>query len=251
MEIIQGIEITDLSLFIKKKKILVMSDIHLGIEEEYQKKGVLIPKFHLKDLVKRFEYVFSKVKPETIIITGDLKHEFGGISTQEWRDLLRFFDYLSKHSKKIILLKGNHDPMLGPIAKKRNLEVVKEYQLGDILFIHGDYEPELNKTQSKSKTSLGPDERSSAREIKTIIMGHEHPAITLREKAKTEKFKCFLKGKYKGRELLVLPSLNLLVEGTDVLQGHFLSPLLKGQNFEVFIVEDKEAYYFGKIRNLK
>jgi putative SbcD/Mre11-related phosphoesterase len=233
MEITKGIEIIDLSLFVKKKKLLVISDVHLGVEGEHHRKGVLIPKFHLKELIKHFEYIFSKAKPETILITGDLKHEFGGISEQEWRDILRFFDFLSKHAKKIVLLKGNHDPFLGPIAKKRNLEVVKEYQTGSYLFVHGDYEPTLSKA------------------VKTVFMGHEHPAISLREKTKVEKFKCFLKGKYKGRELIVLPSLNLLTEGTDVLQGVFLSPLLTDQNYEVYVVEKMGVYYFGKLKNLK
>ena len=233
MEILKGIEIIDLSLFIKKKKVLVISDVHLGIEGEMQHKGVLVPKYHFKELMKRFEYIFSRVSPELIIITGDLKHEFGRISEQEWRELLRFFDFLSKHSKKIILLKGNHDPFLGPIAKKRNLEVVKEYKINDVLFVHGDYEPELKNT-------------------KTIIMGHEHPAITLREKTKVEKFKCFLKGKYKNKDLIVLPSLNLLIEGTDVLQKHFISPILnKSKNIEVFVVEKNEVYAFGKLDKLK
>ena len=232
MEITKGIEIVGLSLFVKKTKTLVISDIHLGAEEEYHKKGVLIPKFHLKELLKHFEFIFSKVNPKTIVITGDLKHQFGGISEQEWRDLLRFFDYLSKHSEKIILLKGNHDPFLGPIAKKRNLELVKELKKGELLFIHGDYEPELDK-----KTNI-------------IMMGHEHPAITLREKTKNEKFKCFLKGKYKSRTLLVLPSMNLLSEGSDVLQGHFLSPLLKKMDFDVFVVEGVSVYDFGNIKKL-
>lgn len=233
MEILKGIEIIDLSLFIKKKKLLIISDIHLGMEEEYHHKGVLVPKFHLKELIKHFDFIFSKAKPDKIIITGDLKQEFGRISEQEWRDVLRFFDYLSKHTNKIILLKGNHDLFLGPIARKRNLEVVKEYEIGDVLFLHGDYEPDLNK------------------KVKTIVMGHEHPAITLREKTKVERFKCFLKGKYKGKNLIVLPSFNLLTEGTDVLQGHFLSPLMKKQNFEVFIVEKNEVYGFGKLKNIK
>ncbi len=230
MEISQGIEIIDLGLFIKKANLLVVSDIHLGIEEEYQKRGTLVPKFHLKDLMSHFEFIFSKVNPKTILITGDLKHEFGRISEQEWRDLLRLFDYLSEHSERIILLKGNHDPFLGPIAKKRNLEVKKEHVFEDILFIHGDYEPE-------------PDKK-----IKTIIMGHEHPAVVLREKTKSEKFKCFVKTKYKNRTLIVQPSMNMLVEGTDVSQKHFLSPLLKGKRtLEVYVVEKNEVYYFGKI----
>ena len=232
MEILKGIEIVDLALFIKKKKILVISDVHLGIEGEMQYKGVLVPKYHFKELMKKFEYIFSKVKPETIIILGDLKQEFGRISEQEWRELLRFFDYLSSNSKKIILLKGNHDPFLGPIARKRNLEVVKEYQLNEILFVHGDYEPELKKN------------------VKTIIIGHEHPAITLREKTKIERFKCFLKGKYKKRDLVVVPSLNLLVEGNDILQEQFISPMLTKQNYEVYVVEKNEVYHFGKLNKL-
>ena len=68
MEILKGIEIVDLSLFIKKKRVLVMSDVHLGIEGEYQNKGVLVPKYHFKELMKRFEYIFSQVKPELIIV---------------------------------------------------------------------------------------------------------------------------------------------------------------------------------------
>jgi len=232
MEISEGIEIIDLALYIKKKKMLVISDVHLGVETELQKKGVLIPKFHLKELKTHFDYIFSKVKPETIIITGDLKHEFGTISDQEWRDVLRLFDYLSKHSKKIILLKGNHDPFLGPIAKKRNLELVKELGVGDKLFIHGDYEPELDS------------------KVKTIIMGHEHPAIVLEEETKKEKYKCFLKGKYKRRNLIVLPSLNLLTEGTDVSQGKYLSPLLTKQNYDLYIVENMEVFHFGKLSKI-
>jgi len=233
MEIAKGIEIIDLALFIKKEKILVISDVHLGIEGEMQFKGVLVPKYHFKELMKKFKYIFSKVKPETIIILGDLKHEFGRISEQEWRELLRFFDYLSQNSKKIIILNGNHDPFLGPIARKRNLEVVKEYQLNNILFAHGDYEPKLTK------------------KIKKLIIGHEHPAITLREKTKVEKFKCFLKGKYKKRDLIVVPSLNLLVEGNDILNKEFISPVLKQQNFEVFVVEKNEVYAFGKLNKIK
>ena len=92
MEITKGIEIIDLSLFIKKNKTLVISDVHLGIEGEMQHKGVLVPKYHFKELMKRFEYIFSKVRPERIIISGDLKHEFGRISEQKWRRIIREYE---------------------------------------------------------------------------------------------------------------------------------------------------------------
>ena len=94
---------------------------------------------------------------------------------------------------------------------------------------------------------------------KTLIIGHEHPAISLKKGARTEKYSCFLKGKYKKHELIVLPSFNLLVHGSDVLKEKLLSPFLDNiNNFEVFIVSPEEdlnnlskVLYFGKIRDIK
>ena len=37
-------------------------------------------------------------KPEQVIINGDLKHEFGTISDQEWRDVLKIFDLILGNS---------------------------------------------------------------------------------------------------------------------------------------------------------
>jgi len=51
--------------------------------------------------------------------------------------------------------------------------------------------------------------------------------------------------------LIVTPSCNMLIEGTDILKDKLLSPYLKNiEDFEVFIIEDK-IYDFGKIKKLK
>jgi len=86
----------------------------------------------------------------------------------------------------------------------------------------------------------------------TIIIGHEHPAVCLRKGARQEKFKCFLKGKYKKNKLIVMPSFCLTAQGTDIQKEKLLSPYLhqKLDNFEVFVVGDK-IYDFGKLKNLK
>ena len=62
---------------------------------------------------------------------------------------------------------------------------------------------------------------------------------------------CFLKGKWKEYALIVIPSLNLVTEGTDLTKEKTLSPFLKQDisDFEVWIVGDK-PYYFGKLENL-
>ena len=233
MEIIKGIEIIDLALYIKKEKTLVLADFHIGYEEAIAKQGILIPRFQFKDLSQRFENIFKKAKPETIIINGDIKHEFGEISEQEWRETLKLIDYLSEKCKKLILVRGNHDTILGPIAKKRNIDTAIEYRTNSTLIVHGHKIPKLDK------------------KIKTIIIAHEHPCVSLKEGPKIEKYKCFLKGKFKQKTLIVMPSFNLVTEGTDIMQEKLLSPFLQQNidNFEAWLVSDK-VYYFGKLKNL-
>lgn len=239
MYIAKGIRIIDLALYFKEKSILVLADTHIGYEESLNKKGILIPRFQFKDLIKRLEKIFSKLdKPlKKIIINGDIKHEFGTISEQEWRHTLRLLDFLKKHAKEIILIKGNHDTILGPIAKKRSIKVKDYLKVKDILLLHGD------KIDKKILSLI--------KDIKKIIIAHEHPAISLREGSRVEKYKCFLKGSFRRKTLIVQPSFNLVTEGTDLISKKPLSPFLKKSldNFKVFVVSDK-VYDFGKMKNL-
>ena len=234
MEILKGIKIVDLGLYITKHKTLIIADIHIGYEEALNKQGILVPRFQFKEVLERLERIVAKVSPETIVVNGDIKHEFGQISDQEWRDTLKVLDFLSKHCKKIVLTKGNHDTILGPIAKKRNVEIVDSYKVGDIYITHGDKIPETLEFANS----------------KTIIIGHEHPAVGLRKGQRVEQYKCFLAGRWKRKNLVVVPSFNLIVEGTDILQEKLLSPFLTNiKNFDVYIVADK-VYRFKKVKDL-
>ena len=233
-----NLKIVDLGLLIKDKRILIFSDFHIGYEEALNKQGILVPRFQFKDVIKRLGKIFSeikKIKLEKIIINGDLKHEFGRISEQEWRETLRLLDFLTKFCNEIILVKGNHDTIIGPIAEKKKVKIVEHFLVGNILIIHGNKIPE----------------KELLKKAKTIIIGHEHPAVSLREDVRIEKFKCFLKGKYKRKKLIVMPSFCLATEGTDVLKEKLISPFLDHdlRNFEVFVVADK-VYDFGKVKNL-
>lgn len=234
MEIAKGIRVYGNSLLIGKS--LIISDVHLGQEEALNRKGVLIPRFQFKDVEDKIMGLIEETNPEEFIITGDLKHEFGSILDTEWRNILKLIGQILVKCKRVILVKGNHDIMLGPIARKKDVFIDKNYFIGKTLICHGDIVPEkelLNKCD-------------------TILIGHEHPAIALSKDKRIEKFKCFLKGKYKNKTLIVIPSFNPLTIGTDVIHGQILSPLLKGSldEFEVFVPSDDEVLYFGKIKDL-
>lgn len=232
MEILKGIEIIDLGLFIKKTKSLIIGDMHIGSGEAFEESGLLIPVYSFKDIIDRLTKIIDKTKPKEIIICGDLKHEFGRISNQEWREILQLIDLL-KERGNLIIIKGNHDAILEPVVRKRGIKLVDFYKIGNITLLHGD------------KVIL------NALDCKIIIMGHEHPAVTIKDGVKREKYKCFLKGEWNDKILIVLPSFNLLSEGSDITKGKMLSPFLNQDlgNFEVYVIEDK-IYNFGKVKNL-
>ena len=232
----KNIQVKDLALYLKKEQVLIIGDIHLGYEESLSQQGILVPRFQLKETIKRLEKILNKLKIKEVVITGDLKHEFGKILHTESRDTLEFLDFLLK-KYKLVIIKGNHDTILSYIAQKRSIELKQYYKIKDIFVCHGD------------KIIENLDFFSS----KTIIMGHEHPAISISKNSRTETFKCYLVGKYKDKELIVMPSFNVLIAGSDILKGEILSPFLKKANLdelEVHVVADK-VYYFGKLRNLK
>ena len=237
MEILNGIEIVDLALFIKKESILIFGDLHIGQEESMNKEGILIPRFQYKDLLFKTKKIISLTNPSLIILNGDIKHEFSGISRDEWKKVQEYLDLLSKHAK-VIIIRGNHDNILEPIASRKGIRIQKQYSQDKILICHGDKIPK-NKEFTENKT---------------IIIGHEHPSIGLQEGNRVEKYKCFLKGKYENKTLIVMPSMNQLTEGTDVLKEKLLSPFLRKaniRNFETWIVENEEVFYFGKLRGLR
>jgi len=238
MEILPGIEIKGKALWLTKQKVLIISDLHLGYEEALAEEGFLVPRFGF-DEMKRELTKLVKMKPKIVVINGDLKHEFGEISKQEWKEALALLDFLLEKSK-VVLVKGNHDTILEPIAKKKDLKIVDFYCVDDICVLHGH------------KILL--DKEIHEKKVKTIIIGHEHCAVSLREGIKQELYKCFLKGKWHGKNLVVMPSFFPAYEGSDVKKEELLSPFLNKKtinNFEVFIVDEQNnIYYFGKLKNI-
>ena len=237
MNLLSNISAIGPCAWISSSRTLVLSDLHLGFEESLVRQGVLVPKSHWKDLMFLLSEILKRTEPKTIVVNGDIKHEFGTISRQEWDDVSRLVSFLREHCEELVFIKGNHDTILKPIAQKMNVTVVKEFIVGDILILHGDVVPE-----------------SIPKEIKTVIVGHAHPAIRLHQGVRNELFKCFLVGKWKKKNLIVLPSMNPLLEGSDVLQDRNISPFLSKSsldNFDVFVVDGVDVLKFGKVQGLK
>lgn len=226
---------------------LVIGDLHIGYDERF---GRSVGQVQLENITDKLEGVFDHIESldirvKRIILLGDVKHVFSGITDIEWRETLSFFDFLKVRSRgaKIMIVKGNHDNILEPIVRKRDIEL-KEYFIIDIngknyCFLHGD---------KMFEQCLDAD---------YLLFGHWHPSITLSDNYKKERFKCFLQGKWKKKNVIVFPSFSDVRYGSDLnvmedKHGFSFIMFKDLKKFDVIIYnnQEKKEYNFGKLKDL-
>ena len=232
------------SLFFPGRGILVIGDLHIGYDVMLRQSGVLIPERQIEDVMERLDKIFQKIDSKNyelkkIIFLGDIKHSFG-FEFEERKDFDQIMDFLRQRfsDKDIILIKGNHDTIDYSFEGK----MVDTYLEDEIVFLHGHKSfPEVfDKT-----TNL-------------IVMGHLHPSVVLQENPgiKKENYKCFLTGRYKKKDVIVLPSFLGIIEGSkvneysDKLEKDFsIIPKKNLLKFKVHVVGKEEIYDFGKVKD--
>ncbi len=265
------------------KDILVIGDLHLG----YEGFGII------DEIIEKLEGVFLNLKEDgikvkKIILLGDVKYDFQGISDNEWRDILRLLDYLIKKvsKKNIIIIKGNHDNILKPILKKREIKLKDYYKIKkkiddkvlNIWFLHGNkmfgqlFKQPNRQTENKTNGGVIKQTNKQAHKKDILILGHLHPAIILNDKYKKEKYKCFLCGNWKGFIVYILPSFSPMGYGYDLrnlinkdykreyllrnkgVRTHefFIIPNKDLMIFKVVVYDEKNGkeYEFGKLKKL-
>ena len=234
------------TLFFPKEKILAFGDLHLGFEIYLRKSGLNLPlkQFNTVELeiTKTIMHIRAKYGGiNKIILLGDLKQNFG-FHVDEKNELLKLLRHLMKFvpEQNIIFIRGNHE------LNDKNQKYQDYYIEKDLAFVHGHKDfPEIYD-----------------KKINMIIMGHLHPGVTLRDemKIRNEKYKCFLVGKYKKKEFVIVPSFLEFTEGIaaneldEMMDNHFsIVPNEQLSNFEVFVVQDlgTNALDFGKLKSLE
>jgi len=232
----------DKTVFFPKQGILAIGDLHIGYEDMLIQAGIAIPRTQIKETIEEIEETIRKIKKQKysikkIVFLGDIKHYFG-FEKNEFFGFREILGFLKKYfdEKNIIFIRGNHDrfDMAGIKMKDYYLEK-------DIAFTHGHKSfPELYD-----------------RKIKTIVLSHIHPAVMLTDKQgiKKEIFRCFLIGKFKDKEIIIVPHFFNFSEGTDVrelclMPDFFMIPVKSLREFEIYVVGKDKIYNFGKIREL-
>lgn len=225
---------SDSCVYLPENETVAVSDLHLGFELSMEEKGVFLPRLQAKIEMERMSRIIDRYAPRTILINGDLKHDFSRNSPQEWIEIKRLFELLSA-SSSVVVVKGNHDNYILSIASKFGIKTVSYFLSGDILLAHGDVDVGI-------------------RARKTVI-GHEHPVIRVRDSVGAQfRFPVFLF--LRSRGVLVLPAFSPFSVGTDVVMesGEFMSPYLSRIDAEdafVFAIDGASVRKMGSIADIR
>uniref|UniRef100_A0A7J2TKU0 Phosphoesterase n=1 Tax=Archaeoglobus fulgidus TaxID=2234 RepID=A0A7J2TKU0_ARCFL len=204
-------------------KTAIIADLHLGIENAMQKVGIAIPRMQIMDIISRTREIVDRYNIERLIIAGDLKHDFGENLPYEWDDVRSFLNSLDV---EVSVVRGNHDNFLSAILSGYSIELKEREKVDDYIVVHGHVDCDEEK----------------------IILAHEHPAVKIRVRGAKYSFPCFL---VLDKSKIVLPAFSKIVSGSDILQGDFLSPIVrKAKKIEVYAVEE-EVFYLGELDVLR
>ncbi len=238
IELIEGAPIA----YLKDISAIAVSDLHLGYEGVMAKRGALIPQVNLKKTIEMLGAAIEAKKPKSIIVNGDIKNEFSGVDEAEFNELYELINFTKEKGVELVLIKGNHDNFVERYKEPFKLKVYRQQmETGRYLFFHGEELP----------AAIGKNAR-------ILFMGHEHPAIGVYNAAgRQEKLRCFLKGSYRGRDLIVLPAMNYFASGTAVNlepKRNLLSPIFRKVDIDgmtAIAIGYGSTMDFGKVRDLR
>jgi len=222
------------AVLLRESNTMVVADLHLGCEAALEHEGLSIPRLQTRVIEQYLVETVASVRPDRLVVAGDLKHNFSRNLVQEWQDVSRFVRSLSGLAP-LVVVKGNHDNFLGSILRELGTPLVMETESGGIRIAHG---------------------HTGVPSAVPTVMGHLHPSIGLRDGVGASvKDRCFL---YSERDrMLILPALSLVASGLEVveqLDSDRSSPLLPEEGLADFVpilfAEDRPLK-FPAVRDLR
>jgi putative SbcD/Mre11-related phosphoesterase len=224
------------AVYCLEDEILAITDLHLGYEASLQVEHVAIPRFQLEPMLSRLEKLLNKYNPKSIIINGDMKHEFSRNIGQEWDEVIQVIEILGEWANPIII-RGNHDNYLKTIVSRTGIEVLDSYipESGVMEFVHGH-----KSIKPKSKFR---------------VYGHEHPVIRLKDEIGAMiTLPSFLYDKINN--FLIMPAFSPLASGTNLLSSTETFMIEEIRNLDlssakVYAIGEEGILDFGELGNLR
>jgi hypothetical protein len=228
------------------KKYIVAGDLHIGMEEELERRGFRIPDQTGRTLV-RLTKLIEDGEPDGLVLLGDVKHQVPFAEKWERRKVFRLLDALCG-MVPVTIVTGNHDGGISRMAPEK-VRIAGSLVIGDTGLVHGHSWP--------------PDR---VMRCGALVMAHAHPCVILRDecgRAITEA--CWLRAaflKKKAREhykapfpeLIVMPAFGDLRSGYPVNEerGRLLGPIFRNElvNVPGARVWLPDGTFLGTVRDL-
>jgi putative SbcD/Mre11-related phosphoesterase len=200
---------------------LVVSDLHIGFEQRFNREGFNITPSTGK-MLKTLTELIQQHKPDRLLILGDVKSGFSRVSRDEWKHVPKFMEKIA-NLVEVSVIPGNHDGGLTPLLPREVKLEPKEVQVHDTVFLHGHTNP--------TRKLIG---------AKRLVMGHIHPSYSRKGSPLSGRpvwltlrvVKKIVFADFEGDDLLevwVMPSFNteLSATGLTVHRERIISPLLR------------------------
>ncbi len=236
-------------------KTLVIADVHLGIEWELYQSGFSIPSQIEKRKIRIHDYI-RKVKPERIVLLGDIKHNVPITSWQERQEVPPFLKELSAFAH-LDVVPGNHDGDIEELIPENvTLHGMRGFVLDDVGYFHGHTWPDVELFSASH-----------------VVMSHNHPTIRFTdslghgvseevwirtyfiEKAIKEHYGEI---KWSSPEVIIMPAFNELCGGipfNESIHEELIGPVFANHAIELekaraFLLDGTDLGTIGSIKKL-
>lgn len=234
------------ALLVKEKKILVIADLHIGIESELHESGLQVPS-QTKLMEQRLISILTTYAVDDIVLLGDIKHTIPSSTFQERTDVKNFLDVICSFGT-LHVLPGNHDGNIDRfLIPSIQLHPSDGFVFDDIGFTHGHRRPSAEVMSCDN-----------------VIIGHTHPTVMLTDRLGYRTFEqCWLRGtpypntlqeKYPNsptKQIILMPAFNPLCGGIAVNRDPLLGPfgsLIDIDNAELYLLDGSSL---GKVKDLR
>jgi len=119
------------TMYWKRNRWLIISDIHLGKSHHFRKKGMAVPSNIDKGDIEMIGQLIDQFNPRKVILLGDLFHSDYNSSWEQFADFTRKYK-----SGFFVLVRGNHDVLNDWHYGRTTMEVVQEIRTRNLLFTH-------------------------------------------------------------------------------------------------------------------
>lgn len=196
------------ALYWVEKRMLLISDVHLGKITHFRKFGSALPGNAMFRNFMKLDSVVEYFNPESICFLGDLFHS---TLNNEWQ---LFEEWVGRTQLPIVLVAGNHDIISPHKYDEIGITVVSEWLLDGFLLTH---DPEV-------------------RENYFTLSGHIHPAVLLEGIGRQFlKLPCF----FRSQSQMILPAFGEFT-GTYVMEPGEEDMVYAITKEDVIIITKKE-----------